>query len=108
MAGELIALANLAVGPVTQSAALGFLGVALGALVARRGFVLPAIGLWLLGWSANIYFLYRIAEPVGQASVLGILQYNPFAISLSLLAVVAGALFGQALAQRLQRVVSAT
>jgi|SRR6185312_2968087 len=108
VAGELIALANLAVGPVTQSAALGFLGVALGAFVARRGFVLPVIGLCLLGWSANIYFLYRIAEPVGQASILGILQYNVFAISLSLLAVVAGALFGRALAQRSQRVVSAT
>lgn len=107
-AGELVALANLAVGPVTQSVVLGFLGTALGAFVARRGFVLPAIGLWLLDWSANIYFLYRIAEPVGQASVIGILQYNLFALSLSLLAVVAGALFGQALARRSQRIVSAT
>ncbi len=105
--GELIALADLAVGPVTQSVALGFPGAVLGAFVARRGFVLPAIGLWLLSWSADIYFLYRVAEPVGQASILGILQYNLLTIILSLLAVVAGAWFGQALAQRSQRAVSA-
>lgn len=108
VAGELISLVNLSVGPVVRSVALGFLGTAVGALIARQGFAFPAIGLWFVEWLVMAYFLYRVAEPTGQTSVLPIAQLNLLSILLSALAVVVGALPGQALARRSQHVVPAS
>ena len=106
--GALMSLANLSVGPVVQSVAVGFLGTAVGAFIARRSFVFPALGLWFVEWLVVAHFVYRVAEPTGQASVLAMAQLNLPSILLSALAVVLGALLGQALARRLQRVVPAT
>ncbi len=103
VAGELISLSNLTVGPVVRTVVLAFLATAVGALVARRGFVFPALGLWFVEWLVVIYFLYRIAEPTAQASILAIARLNLPNIMLSALAVVLGALLGQVLAERTQR-----
>jgi hypothetical protein len=102
VAGELISLANVTVNPVLQSIVLGFLATAIGAFIARRGFVLPALGLWLVEWLLVAYLLYFIAAPTGQASFLAIAQINLLSIVLSALAVAIGALVGQALAKRAQ------
>jgi hypothetical protein len=102
VAGELISLANVTVDPVLQSIVLGFLATAIGAFIARRGFVLPALGLWLVEWLLVVYLLYFIAAPTGQASFLAIAQINVLSIVLSALAVAIGALVGQALAKRAQ------
>jgi putative Mn2+ efflux pump MntP len=102
VAGELISLANVTVNPVLQSIVLGFLATAIGAFIARRGFVLPALGLWLVEWLLVVYLLYFIAAPTGQASFLAIAQINLLSIVLSALAVAIGALVGQALGKRAQ------
>src|SRR6185312_4887981 len=67
VAGELISLANFTSNPVLQSVALGFLATTIGALIARRGFVFPALGLWFVGWLLVGCLLYFIAAPTGQA-----------------------------------------
>jgi len=99
----LISLAQLAVHPVARVLLLGFIGTALGAYIARRRFVLPALGLWLLSSVVVFYIVYSIAEPVGQASISGILQFNALGIMFSFAAVMAGAIFGQYLASRHQQ-----
>ncbi len=103
VAGELIALSSFAGDRVVQSVAVSFLGAAVGAFIARRDFVLPALGLWLFEWLVVVYVLYGIAVPTGQASVMAIAQYNLLNILLSALAVVLGALIGQGLGTRMQR-----
>ena len=75
----------------------------LGALVARTGFLPVALVLWVAVWKLVLFTLYRIAEPVGQASLLGLLQSNALAIVLGLSATIAGALLGQRAAARWQR-----
>ena len=103
VAGELISLANFTFNPLLQSIVLGFLATAIGAFIARRGFVLPALGLWFVEWLLVVYLVYLIAAPTGQASFLAIAQRNLLGIVLSALAVAIGALLGQALARRAQR-----
>ncbi len=103
VAGELVSRANIAIDPALRSLVVGLVAAAIGAFIARRGFVLPALGLCLAEWLLVIYALYRIAEPVAQASVLAIAQLN-LPIFLRSAAVVAlGALLGQAFARRSQR-----
>ena len=103
VAGELISLANFTFNPLLQSVVLGFLATTIGAFIARRGFVLPALGLWFVCWLLVVYLLYFIAAPTGQASFLAIVQINLLGIVLSALAVAIGALVGQALARRAWR-----
>ena len=98
---ELVALADLSISPAMEAVATGFTGAAIGAFVARRGFVVPALGLWLLSWAVCVCILYWIAEPTGQGSIPGILEYNRLVIFLSALAVLAGVFSGRAVAQRL-------
>ena len=103
VAGELISLANFTFNPLLQSVVLGFLATTIGAFMARRGFVLPALGLWFVCWLLVVYLLYFIAAPTDQASFLAIAQTNLLSIVLSALAVAIGALVGQALAKRMRR-----
>ncbi|MGN6656881.1 MAG: hypothetical protein ACTHJ9_16255 [Rhodanobacter sp.] len=102
VAGELISLAGFVVNPVLKSIALSFLATTIGAYIARRRFVLPALSLWLVVWLLVVYIVYSIAEPTGQASFLAITQINLLSIVLSAIAVAIGALVGQALARRAQ------
>jgi hypothetical protein len=99
LVGESVSLIDLAIHPLVQAVVLGFIGTALGAYVARRRFILPALGLWFVTSIAALYNTYRIAEPVGQASISGILQFNAPNIVLSIVAVAAGAVSGQYLAR---------
>jgi hypothetical protein len=103
VAGELISLANFTFNPLLKSVVLGFLATTIGAFIARRGFILPALGLWFVGWLLVVYLLYFIAAPTGQASFLVIAQINLLSIVLSALGVAIGALLGQSLARRAQR-----
>lgn len=98
--GQLLSLTNFTFNPVLQSVVLGFLATTIGALIARRGFVFPALGLWLVGWLLVVGLLYFIAAPTGKASFLAIAQVNLLSIVLSALAVAVGALVGQSLAKR--------
>lgn len=107
VAGALISMAKLSVDPVVQSVFLSFLGTAIGAYIARRRFVLPALGLWFVEWLIIVYVLYFIAAPTGRASFFAITQVNLLSIVLSALAVTIGALLGQTLAKRTQRNVPA-
>ena len=54
---ELVALADLSISPAMEAVATGFTGAAIGAFVARRGFVVPALGLWLLSWAVCVCIL---------------------------------------------------
>ena len=103
VAEELISLASFTFNPLLRSVVLGFLATTIGAFIARRGFVLPALGLWFVDWLLVVYLLYFIAVPTGQASFLATAQINLLSIVLSALAVAIGALVGQALAKRAQR-----
>ena len=67
-----------------------------GGTVARKGFVLPALGVWLIVWVAITYILYRIAEPTIQDTLASIFQHNWVAFLLSGVATGIGALLGQA------------
>lgn len=103
VAGELLSGASSAVHPVLQSVALSFLATAIGALIARRRFVLPALGLLFVECLLVVYILFAMAAPTGQARVLAIAGTNLLSLVLSALSVVMGALVGQALARRAQR-----
>lgn len=83
-----------------QAAISAFIGAFAGGWVARRGFVLPAVLLWLAFWSVGVYLLYRIAAPAGQSSVLGIIQFNLVAMILSGAATALGAVLGQSTSGR--------
>ncbi|WEN15451.1 hypothetical protein PY254_01885 [Rhodanobacter sp. AS-Z3] len=101
--GGLASLAKVTVNPVLPSVVIGFVATAIGAFIARRGFVLPALGLWFAEWLLVVYVVYFIAAPTGQASLLAIIQRNLLSIALSALAVAIGALVGQSLSRRAQR-----
>lgn len=86
-----------------RSVLIAFIAAFAGGTVARRGFVLPALGVWLAIWAATTYVLYQIAEPFGQDPFASILQHNWVAFLLSGAATTVGAFLGQVLVVRLTR-----
>ncbi|MGY1424149.1 hypothetical protein [Lysobacter sp. A289] len=92
----------------SRSVLIAFTAAFAGGIVARKGFVVPALGMWLIIWAAIAYVLYQIAEPFGQAPFASILQHNWVAFLLSGAATAVGAFLGQALAVRLYRRPAAT
>ena len=105
---ELINVFELPISPTTQSVVVSLFGTGLGAFVAKRNFLLPALTVWLLCWSFALYILYQISVPTGHASVLELLQYNWISISLSALATLIGVFIGQSVARPSQEVRAAT
>ena len=83
---------------VGQSVLVFFLGAAAGAWLGGGRFVVPALVVWALFWSAVAWVLLAIAAPVNGPSLGAILQYNWLAILLSGAATLAGALAGGVLA----------
>ena len=83
---------------VGQSVLVFFLGAAAGAWLGGGRFVVPALVVWALFWSAVAWVLLAIAAPVDGPSLGAILQYNWVAILLSGAATLAGALAGGVLA----------
>ena len=75
-----------------------FRGEAAGAWLGGGRFVVPALVVWALFWSAVAWVLLAIAAPVDGPSLGAILQYNWLAILLSGAATLAGALAGGVLA----------
>lgn len=84
---------------VVQSVLQLFLGALAGAWLARGPFVVPALIVWALLWTAVAWLLHGLGMPAG-GSVTAILQYNWLAMVLSGAGAVAGALCGQLLAPR--------
>jgi len=78
---------------LARSAANAFFSAFLGALVARRGFVIPALALMLIVYGIIFTSLYDIAYP--QATYASILQQNAVTFAVSLLATAFGAWLGQ-------------
>lgn len=76
--------------------ALGWLfAVAVGATVARRNFVLPAVALSVAAWSIVSYVIYDIARVAEPASLLSIaVQQLPVFLLMATAAVI-GALLGR-------------
>ena len=105
---ELIGLLDLPIPPIAQSFVVSLSGGGLGAYVAKRNFLVPALAAWVLCWGIAIYMLYLIAAPTGQASFSGIIGYNWSVIALSAFATLIGVLGGQVIAQRTQCVAAAT
>lgn len=100
VSAELLSLAHVSVHPLIQTIVLGFVSTAIGAYIARRDFMVPARCLWLAEWMVSVHLIYVIAAPTGQASVRSIVRLNLWGMALSAVAVVPGALLGQALARR--------
>ncbi len=80
-----------------QSALTFFLAAFAGGVVARCGFVLPALGVWLVLWVAIVFTLYQIAAPLVQAPWPSIFQHNWVAFVLSGVATGVAAYLGQRL-----------
>jgi len=91
-----------------QSVLAAFLAALAGGAIARKGFVLPAMGVWLVVWAAITYVLYRIAEPMMQDLMASIIRNNWLAFVLSGVATGIGALLGQWLTAGRARRVAAT
>ena len=81
-----------------QSGITALLAAFTGGTVARKGFLLPALGLWLVGWAVIAYTLYQIASPVTEDSMSSIIHYNWACFVVSGVATGIGALLGQSLA----------
>ncbi|MGY0635264.1 hypothetical protein [Luteimonas sp. A478] len=106
-ARELLNLEHLLADPVSGGLTL-FISALLGGFVARSGFWVPALLLWLVIWASTIYFLHRIGAPTSAApSVTDILSFNAVALATSLIGVSAGTLLGQHLSRRLTTAQSA-
>ena len=97
---QIFGLLNLPLSPTAIAVLSAAIGGGLGAYIAKRNFMLPALVALALCWSAAVFVLYQIAAPVGQASVRELLIFNAISISLSVVALVAGVLAGSALANR--------
>jgi len=78
-----------------KSAISYFFAAGLGAIVARKSFVVPALALAIVGWAATIDILYRIAVVVGPTSYLEIAASNWVGFVLLVIAAIMGAIFGR-------------
>ena len=83
-----------------RSVVIALLSAFAGGIVARNGFVLPAIALWLALWTVTVYFLYAIAAPVDPNPLPGIARHNWAAFLGSGVAAIVGAQLGQALVKK--------
>ena len=81
-----------------QSGITALLAAFAGGTVARRGFLLPALGLWLLSLAVITYTLYRISSPATANAMSSIIHYNWASFLLSGIATGIGVLLGQSLA----------
>ena len=81
-----------------QPAVSGFVGAALGGLIARRSFVPSALLVHAVVWLLILYMLHAIAN--GQNSYAALAVTNMSAMALSFPLVALGAFIGQRAAQR--------
>ena len=92
---ELTTFFQFQTSPAIQGVLISLLGAGLGGFIARRGFLFPALALWLLIQALVIYVLYMIAEPTGQASLAKILSYNWISFISSAVVTTIGAILGE-------------
>ena len=91
-------LAAMGVEGLAQHMTAFFFAAFAGGWIARKRFMLAAIGYWAVAWCVVIYILYSIALPTGQASLRGIIGFNVLPIAFTYGAVFVGAGLGQMLA----------
>ncbi len=77
-----------------------FVSALLAAWYAGSRFIVPAVAVWGALWTLIVLLLYQVAAPTGQASVLGILQFNALGLVTSLVAVALGVYLGQVISRR--------
>lgn len=85
-----------------------FFAALAGGWIARKHFLLAAIGYWAVVWCVVVYTLYSVALPAGETSLRGIIGFNVLPIAYTCGAVFAGSGFGQMLATWRQSRVSTT
>ncbi len=78
-----------------ESSIAYFIAVTAGAIVARKSFLVPALALAGLGWSAVVYILYDISNVGGSASLGRIALENLGGLILYAIAAVLGATLGR-------------
>lgn len=78
-----------------KSAFVYFIAVTVGAVVARRSFMVPAVVLCIFGWLLAIYVLYEIARAAGPASLIEIAVSTLYGLGLSLASAVLGSMLGR-------------
>jgi hypothetical protein len=81
-------------GMPAQAGLLWLICASMASWVVRRGFWVPAAAVWLATWVLVIALLYFIAAPTGQASVVGILQFNALTLTCSAVTAMLGASVG--------------
>ena len=91
-----------------RSVVVALLSALVGGFVARKGIILPAIGVWLTLWAVTVYFLYAIAAPVDPNPLPMIARHNWVAFLGSGVTTLIGAMLGQALATQRATHVTAT
>jgi hypothetical protein len=78
-----------------KSAISYFFAAGLGAIVARRTFVVPALALAVVGWVVTINILHQIALVAGPSSYMKIATDNWLGLILLVIAATAGAIAGR-------------
>ncbi len=90
-------LAAMGVEGLVQYMTAFFFAAFAGGLIARKHFMLVAIGYWAVVWCVVIYILYSIALPAGPVSLRDIVGFNVLPIAFTYGAVFVGAGLGQML-----------
>ena len=80
-----------------QTALQFFVAVTVGAVVARRKFIGPALTLAILGWCIIVYIEYDIARTAVDESFLNVMLPNLPGLFLYAVAAVCGAILGRKL-----------
>jgi len=78
-----------------ESAISYFIAVGIGAIVARKSIVIPALALAVIGWASIIHILFKIAVVAGPASYVEIAADNLLSLILWVIAAILGALTGR-------------
>ena len=78
-----------------ESAISYYVAVGIGAIVARKSIVVPAIALAVIGWASIIHILFRIAVVAGPASYIEMAVDNLLSLFLWVIAAILGALTGR-------------
>jgi hypothetical protein len=78
-----------------ENAITYFFAAGLGAIVARKSFVIPALALAVVIWALTIDILFRIAAPTGPVTRLEIASENWLGFFLLVVAAISGAMFGR-------------
>ena len=96
---DLLVPSNSWLGNVLDSSGLGILiMMAVGAFVARRNFLIPALAMTVTFWSITVYVAFQIASTVESTSWFQVAFNNVAGLATYLIAASIGAVVGMRLA----------